>query len=54
MAYPGTSISSPLGSVDILDQYKTVLQRKFNSISSTLTHTGIYMYTHTLFHCTLL
>ena len=40
--YIGVSISSPLGSVDILDQYQTVLRRRFDSaaISAPLGHTG--------------
>lgn len=38
----GTPISSPLHSVDILDQYQTVLQRRFRpkSTATSLTYTG--------------
>ena len=40
MSCTGTAISSPLGSVDILDHYQTVLQRRFNPTATHLTHSG--------------
>lgn len=42
ICFIGTPISSPLHSVDILDQYQTVLQRRFRpkSTATSLTHTG--------------